>query len=34
LSFIAMGLSGRSDTAERCKEITVEAFADKHAGDV
>ncbi len=34
LSFIAMGRSGRSDTAERHKEIIREAFANKHAADV
>jgi hypothetical protein len=34
LSFIAMGRSGRSDTAERHKEIIAEALGDKHAADV
>ncbi|HUC14778.1 MAG TPA: hypothetical protein VMS00_10035 [Acidimicrobiales bacterium] len=34
LSFIAVGRSGRSDTAERHKEIIREAFADKRAADV
>jgi hypothetical protein len=34
LSFIAIGRSGRSDTAERHKEIIREAFADKHGADV
>ena len=34
LSFIGMGRSGRSDTAERHQEIIREAFADKTAADV
>jgi methionyl-tRNA synthetase len=34
LSFISIGRSGRTDTAERHKEIIREAFADKTADDV
>jgi hypothetical protein len=34
LSFIGIGRSGRSDTAERHEEVIREAFADKTARDV
>jgi hypothetical protein len=34
LSFIAVGRSGRSDTADHHKEIIPQAFADKHGTDV
>lgn len=34
LSFIGIGRSGRTDTAERHKEIIRETFGDKAADDV